>query len=85
MVYRGGDPGGTGGHVPPSIFVGGDRPPGKYEKVHKNNVQQILTKDCNTLLGFGGPKSAAFRQIKMQKSSGSGAMLPRIISFKMYN
>ena len=72
---RGGDPGGTGGHVPP----------GKFEKVHKNNVQQILTKDCNTLLGFGGPKSAAFRQIKMQKSSGSGAMLPRIISFKMYN
>ena len=27
-VIRGGDPGGDGGgHVPPSIFLGGDRPP----------------------------------------------------------
>ena len=76
-----------GGRNAPSIFVGrGDRPPppGEFDRVQQNNVQQILTKDCNTLLGFGGPKSAAFRQIKMQQSSGSGAMLPRIIFFKIY-
>ena len=49
-------PGGTGGTRPPPRLCRGDRPPGKFEKVQKNNVQQILTKDCNTLLGFGGPR-----------------------------
>ena len=37
---------------------------------------KILTKDCDTLLGSGGPKSAVFRQIKMQTSSHSGIYVP---------
>ena len=40
---------------------------------------KILTKDLqHTIRLWEGPKSAAFRQIKMQKSSGSGAMLPHM-------
>ena len=37
---------------------------------------KILTKCCNTLLGSGGPKSAAFRLIQMQTSSRSVATYP---------
>ena len=46
------------------ISKGGGHPPENLKKCTNKNVCQTLTKDCKTLLGSGGPKSASFRLLK---------------------
>ena len=70
VIWRGGGGGGEREnrvYVPLNLFWGIVPPPGKFEKVKTKIVYHILTKDGNTIFGSGGPKSAAFRLIKMQK------------------